>query len=245
MITLARILPKKMEKRKEEIIQNITDIKGRIKKACLAANRSPESVKLLLATKTVDPQYIRIAIESGETLIGENKVQEFVSKAESLSDLMYTRHFIGHLQTNKIKEVMKYAQNIQTMDSWPLVEALDKRLTTEGRVMDIMVQVNTSFESSKFGLSPDMVLVFIKKIMEIKTLNLVGLMTIGLFADTAEQARPSYVLLKELGDKINAEYPGILPIRELSMGMSGDLEVAIEEGATMIRVGSAIFGNRL
>jgi len=228
-----------------DILHNIEVIQSRIRHACEKAGREVSSVRLLLATKTVDPSRIRIAIEAGHTLIGENKVQEFASKAEELSDLKYERHFIGHLQSNKVKDVLKYAHVIQTVDSLSLVAELDKRLSDLGKVLDIMIQVNTSFEESKFGLAPEEVMAFINEVRNVKALNIIGLMTIGLFADTAEEARPSYKLLKTLGEEINAAYPNVELIRKYSMGMSGDLEVAIEEGATMIRVGSAVFGPRI
>ena len=227
-----------------DIKNNITAVVKRIENACLSCARDPKEVKLLLATKTVIPDKIKIAFEAGQTLIGENKVQEFASKADELSDLDYERHFIGHLQSNKVKEVLKYAHAIQTVDSLSLVSELDKRLTELGRKLDIMIQVNTSFEESKFGLAPEDVLAFVEEIINVKTLNIIGLMTIGLFADTAEEARPSYRLLKAIGEEINTTYPGEQYIKEYSMGMSGDLEVAIEEGATIVRIGSAIFGPR-
>ena len=234
-----------MNQIQSDILHNIEVIQSRIRHACEKAGREVSSVRLLLATKTVDPSRIRIAIESGHKLIGENKVQEFASKADELSDLDYERHFIGHLQSNKVKEVLKYAHAIQTVDSLSLVSELDKRLSDLGKVLDIMIQVNTSFEVSKFGLAPEEVKGFIAEVRNVKALNIIGLMTIGLFADTAEEARPSYKLLKTLGEEINAAYPNDELIREYSMGMSGDLEVAIEEGATMIRVGSAVFGPRI
>ena len=234
-----------MNQIQSDILHNIEVIQSRIRHACEKAGREVSSVRLLLATKTVDPSRIRMAIESGHTLIGENKVQEFASKADELSDLDYERHFIGHLQSNKVKEVLKYAHVIQTVDSLSLASELEKRLTELGRKLDIMIQVNTSFEESKFGLAPEDVLAFVEEIINVKTLNIIGLMTIGLFADTAEEARPSYRLLKAIGEEINATYPGEQYIKEYSMGMSGDLEVAIEEGATMVRVGSAVFGPRI
>lgn len=234
-----------MSQIQSDILHNIEVIQSRIRQACEKSSREASSVKLCLATKTVDPSRIRMAIEAGHTLIGENKVQEFASKADELSDLDYERHFIGHLQSNKVKEVLKYAHVIQTVDSLSLVSELDKRLSDLGKVLDIMIQVNTSFEESKFGLAPEEVKGFIAEVRNVKALNIIGLMTIGLFADTAEEARPSYKLLKTLGEEINAAYPNDELIREYSMGMSGDLEVAIEEGATMIRVGSAVFGPRI
>jgi pyridoxal phosphate enzyme (YggS family) len=228
-----------------DIINNISIIRNRMARACEKAGREIDSVRLLLATKTVTPDRIRIAIESGETLIGENKVQEFVVKNPELSDLKYERHFIGHLQTNKIKDIVKYdIRCVQSLDNIELMHKLDRRFLAEGRSLDVMVQVNTSFEESKFGLSPDKVTDFLKELKKYDTLKLKGFMTIGLFDSDAETVRPSYTRLRELRDRAISE--GIISpgSNELSMGMSNDLETAIAEGSTIVRVGSAIFGTR-
>lgn len=213
--------------------------------ACEKAGREAGSVRLLLATKTVAPDRIRTAIEAGETLIGENRIQEFAAKNPELSGLKYERHFIGHLQTNKIKDMLKYdVKCIQSLDSMELMHSLDRRLQSEGRSIDVMVQVNTSFEASKFGLNPGDVFSFLKELKKYDTLKLKGFMTIGLFDSDTEAVRRSYTRLREIRDRAISE--GIVPPEssELSMGMSSDLETAIEEGATIVRIGTAIFGTR-
>jgi pyridoxal phosphate enzyme (YggS family) len=228
-----------------DIINNIKIIRSRISLACAKAGRDADSVRLLLATKTVSADRIRVAIEAGETLTGENKIQEFAVKNQELSDLKYERHFIGHLQANKIKDIVRYEIGcIQSLESIDLMHKLDRRFLAEGRSIDVMVQVNTSFETSKFGLTPEDVAAFLKELKKYDTLKLKGFMTIGLFDSDAETVRPSYTRLRELRDRAISE--GIISpdSGELSMGMSSDLETAIEEGATMIRVGSAIFGTR-
>jgi pyridoxal phosphate enzyme (YggS family) len=228
-----------------EIINNIKNIRNRISLACKTAGRDVDSVRLLLATKTVSPDRIRVAIEAGETLLGENRIQEFAVKNPELSDLEYERHFIGHLQTNKINAVVKCnIKCIQSLDSVELIHKLDRRFQSEGRSIDVMVQVNTSFEASKFGLNPDEVFTFLKELGKYDTLKLRGFMTIGAFVSDAEIVRASYTRLKELRNRAISE--GIISPEssELSMGMSSDLETAIEEGATIVRVGSAIFGTR-
>jgi len=230
--------------RESEIRHNLAVIHERIRKACRDCNQAEEDVNLLLATKTVSPDDIRIAVEAGATLIGENKVQEFSSKADALADLCITRHFIGHLQRNKVKEVLRHVQCIQTIDNLALAEEVNKRAGAMGRSVEVMIQVNTSFEASKFGIAPENLPELAEQVRNMKNLTLIGLMTIGLNAEVIEDARPSYALLKELGEKLNDKYPE-KPIREYSMGMSGDLEIAIEEGATIIRVGSAVFGTRI
>jgi pyridoxal phosphate enzyme (YggS family) len=228
-----------------DIVNNIKNIRNRIALACERAGRDADSVKLLLATKTVTPDRVRIAIEAGETLLGENRIQEFAVKNPELSDLKYERHFIGHLQANKVKDIVKYGIDcVQSLDSVELIHLLDRRFQAEGRSLDVLVQVNTSFEASKFGLNPDEVFAFLEELKKYDTLKLKGFMTIGLFDSDAEAVRLSYMRLRELRDRAITE--GIIApeSRELSMGMSADLETAIEEGATIVRVGSAIFGKR-
>lgn len=226
------------------IATNLAHVKQRIKASCLKAGRAENEVRLLLATKTVPAEKIKEAIQAGGTLIGENKVQELKSKYPLLKDLNYEKHFIGHLQTNKIKDVLSYVSCIESVDQLGLAENLDRRLQSEGKKIDIFVQVNTSFEGSKFGAHPNDVDSLLKQIRRLNTLNIKGLMTIGLFDTDPERVRPSFFLLRQVRDR--AIENGLLSsaAKELSMGMSGDLETAIEEGATIVRVGAAIFGQR-
>lgn len=227
------------------IQHRLAEIKKRIENACINSGRNPDEVRLLLATKTVPAELIKIAIDGGETLLGENKVQELRDKDYLIGTTRAERHFIGHLQSNKVKDVLKYANCIQSVDRMSIVEALDKQLNKEGRALDIMVQVNTSFEDSKFGLSPENAIDFIREVSKIDTLRITGLMTIGLFSAENEKVRPSFTLLRNLKEEVIKDK--ILPesvFRHLSMGMSNDLETAIKEGATIVRVGTAIFGNR-
>lgn len=229
----------------ENILTNITRIRERIRRACIQCGRQPDEVQLLLATKTVPAAAIRTALEAGERLIGENKVQELRDKDAGLKGLDVERHFIGHLQSNKIKDVLKYTSCIQSIDRISLAEQLDKRLQAEGRCMDIYVQVNTSAETSKFGITPEQSIAFVKELSRFDTLRLKGLMTIGLLDADPEWRRPSLRLLRLVRNKImRAGIANVGPLG-LSMGMSGDMEMAIEEGATMVRIGTAIFGNRV
>lgn len=220
-------------------------IHQRIKRACIKGNREPNDVRLLLATKTVPAEKIALALQCGEILIGENKVQELKEKNEILSKYNPERHFIGHLQTNKVKDVLKYVNCIESVDRLDLVQRLDHRLQTEGRSLDILIQVNTSHENSKFGIEPQQALPFIKEVAKYDTLNIKGLMTIGLFSAENEKVRKCFRLLKEIKERVIAEDILNVKMHELSMGMSGDMETAIEEGATIIRVGTAIFGERI
>jgi pyridoxal phosphate enzyme (YggS family) len=228
------------------ILTNITQIKKRMALACEKSGRNPNEVRLLLAVKTVSAENIRIAIESGETLTGENKVQEVKEKFEQLKDIPHEKHFIGHLQTNKIKDILKYGVScIQSLDRMDLAEKLHQRLLFENKKMDVFIQVNTSAEESKFGISPEKAIEFTKQVAQFDTLNIKGLMTIGLFSAETEKVRECFRLLKNIQQQIINENIPNVEMKELSMGMSGDLETAIEEGATIIRVGTAIFGQRI
>ncbi len=223
------------------IIENLNFIKGRIRTAAEKSGRNPADIKLLLATKTVSAENIKIALRAGETLIAENKVQELKEKYELIKAIPHQTHFIGHLQTNKIKEVIKYSQCIQSIDRIELARKLQSRLEFEKKTIDILLQVNTSYEESKFGIEPDKALGLAQQVKQFDCLNIKGLMTIGLFSAETEQVRKCFRLLKQLQQQIlNKD----IPVHELSMGMSSDLETAIEEGATIVRVGTAVFGNR-
>lgn len=224
------------------IAGNIATIKSRIKNAAVRSGRDPNKIELLLATKTVSAEHIRIALETGETLIGENKVQELVQKAPLLQSVPHQAHFIGHLQTNKINKVIPYAHCIQSLDRMDLALKLQKRLEFENKSIEIFIQVNTSFEDSKFGVSPKKAVDLALQIKPLDRLHLKGLMTIGLFSAETEQVRKCFRLLRTIQDKMLQKD---IPVNELSMGMSGDLETAIEEGSTIIRAGTAIFGQRI
>ncbi|GAA4441136.1 YggS family pyridoxal phosphate-dependent enzyme [Ravibacter arvi] len=226
----------------QDIVHNLDVIHQRMKNACLQSGRPEDAVRLLLATKTVSEENLRFAVGQGEVLLGENRVQDGSRMAEKIKDLPVEWHFIGHLQTNKIKEVLRWATCIQSVDRTDLVEKLDQRLQFEQRKTDVFVQVNTSYEPSKFGVEPEKALDLIREVMRYDTLNLKGLMTIGLFSAEAERVRKCFQVLA--GIRNQALELGFEHL-ELSMGMSGDLEIAIEEGATIIRVGTAIFGPRV
>lgn len=229
---------------KNDIIFNLIKVHQRIENACRNAGRNPDEVQLLLATKTVPAKQIRIAVEAGETLMGENKMQELRDKDFELKYLPVERHFIGHLQTNKVKDVLKYVTCIQSLDRLSLADELHKQLHNQNRKLDVFVQVNTSYEESKFGLAPENVLSFIKKIKNYETLNIKGLMSIGLLDVEKEKMIPSLRLLRTVRDEIYAEEIEGLQDLKLSMGMSQDLELAIAEGSNMVRIGTSIFGNR-
>jgi pyridoxal phosphate enzyme (YggS family) len=231
---------------KEDLLHNLEIINQRIKNACEKAGRNADEVKLLLATKTVSAERIKLALENGETLIAENKVQELKEKYEDLKDIPHENHFIGHLQTNKIKDILKYdVRCVQSLDRLDLAEKLHQRLVMEGKTMDVLIQVNTSDEESKFGIHPDFAIDLVKKVSEFDTLKIKGLMTIGLFSAETEKVRTCFKILKNLQQEIIQQNIPNVEMKELSMGMSSDLETAIEEGSTIVRVGTAVFGARI
>ncbi len=229
----------------ETILSNIIQIKNRIAAACEKSGRNPEEVKLLLATKTVSAENIKIALDAGYTLIGENKVQEVKQKYEHLKDIPHHKHFIGHLQTNKIKDILRYGVTcVESLDRIDLAEKLHQRLLAENKAMDVFIQVNTSAEESKFGLAPEDAISFTEQVAQFDTLRIKGLMTIGLFSAETHKVRACFKILKNIQQQIIQKNIPNVQMQELSMGMSADLETAIEEGATIIRVGTAIFGQR-
>ncbi|KTC44322.1 hypothetical protein AO262_17800 [Pseudomonas fluorescens ABAC62] len=229
----------------EDFRRNLAAVQQRITDACRRVGRDPASVRLLPVSKTFDEAHLRLAYAAGCRLLGENKVQEAQRKAQAMSELHDLQwSVIGHLQTNKAKQVARFASEFQALDSLRVAEALDHRLQIEGRQMDVFVQVNTSGEASKYGLAPEDVAAFIAALPAFPALRVRGLMTLALFSADVVRVRPCFVRLRELRDRLLADVPPGVSLEELSMGMSGDFEIAIEEGATVVRVGQAIFGAR-
>lgn len=227
---------------KNSIENNLAIILERIEKACVASNRNTEDVQLLLATKTVSAENIKIALHKNQTLIGENKIQEIKEKHPDLKGVKHQKHFIGHLQTNKVKDLLKYNVDcLQSLDRIRLAEKLQNRLELEDKTIDAYLQFNTSYEESKFGMNPENALQFALEVQKFDRINIKGLMTIGLFSAEEEKVRKCFKLLKNIQTKL---LDNGFSVNELSMGMSGDLEIAIQEGATIVRVGTAIFGKR-
>jgi len=225
-----------------EITANLAHINGRIAAACAACGRDPASVRLLPVSKTVPAERLHFAYDAGIRLLGENKVQEAYDKWQKLSDLAGLEWaVIGHLQSNKVKYVARFAAEFQALDSLDIAEALDRRLQQEGRSLDVFIQINTSDEPQKYGMTPDAADAFIRALPAYSALRPRGLMTLALFSDDHEAVRRCFIRLRELRDRLQQQNPAVA---ELSMGMSGDFELAIAEGATTVRVGQAIFGAR-
>lgn len=229
----------------EDFRRNLAAVQARIAAACQRAGRDPADVCLLPVSKTKTEACIRACYAAGCRLFGENKPQEAYRKWEATTDLVDLRwSVIGHLQTNKAKLVARFAAEFQALDSLRVAEALERRLQAEGRGLDVLVQVNTSGEASKYGLPPDEVAVFLRELPAFSALRVRGFMTLALLSAEAARVRRCFVLLRELRDRLRQEVPDGIALDELSMGMSGDYEIAIEEGATTVRVGQAIFGAR-
>lgn len=217
------------------------EVRQRVDVACEAVGRDPSEVSILPVSKTFAPDVIRKAVELGLHRFGENKVQEIRHKFEPLADCAIDWVMIGHLQTNKAKEVARLASEVQSLDRLELAEALHKRLQIEDRVLDVLVQVKTSREETKYGLRPDELPAFLDKMRQFDTLRVRGLMTLAMHSDDAAIVRACFRQLRELRDAATARGHAV---SRLSMGMSGDFPLAIAEGATEVRIGTALFGER-
>ena len=220
--------------------ENLLSVLEKIEKAARKAGRDPKEVKLVAVSKTVEVARIREAIEAGVTVLGENYVQEAQKKIEEIGKFV-SWHFIGHLQSNKAKYAVRLFDMIHSVDSIPLAEELNRRADQVGQLMRVMIEVNLSKEATKFGTDEEELLNLAIRIQDLKYLSLEGLMTMPPYFDSPEMSRPYYVALRDLKEKMAG---GGVPLQELSMGMSNDFEIAIEEGATFVRVGTAIFGPR-
>jgi PLP dependent protein len=224
--------------------QNLEIVKGDIKNACEKANRDTDNVILIGVTKTVDIPVIEEAIELGVTHVGENKPQELVRKYEAIGDKVKW-HLIGTLQTNKVKYIVDKVHMIHSLDRKSLCDEIEKRAQGIDRVINCLVQVNISNEESKHGLSKEDVIPFIKDVStNYKNIKIKGLMTMAMNSDNPEETRWVFKELKALSNEIKNLNIENVDIDYLSMGMSNDFKIAIEEGSNMVRVGTSIFGER-
>jgi len=222
------------------IKENLLKVMVRIEEAARRARRDPGGIKLVAVSKTVEPARIKEAIEAGVSVLGENYVQEARKKIEEIGRSV-AWHFIGHLQSNKAKSAIHLFDMIHSVDSLPLAKELNRRAEQENRTVKTLVEVNLSQEATKFGTDEEKLFELVQAMLQLNHLSLEGLMTMPPYFDDPERGRPYYMKMRELREKMVQE--GI-PIKELSMGMSNDFEIAIEEGATYVRVGTAIFGAR-
>jgi pyridoxal phosphate enzyme (YggS family) len=225
------------------VAENLSAVKERIAKAAARVGRDPERVTLVAVTKTMPVERIREAIDAGHRVFGENRVQEAQAKVQDLGrDVQW--HLIGHLQRNKVKFVCDLFDLIESVDSLPLAQEINSRAARHGTVMPILIQVNIGDETTKSGVDVSETLALVQQVAALPHVGVRGLMCVPPAVEIAEHARPYFVQLRTLAEQIASEHIPNVAMAELSMGMSHDFEVAIEEGATMVRVGSAIFGPR-
>ena len=226
-----------------DIAANIEKIKQRIAAACSRAGRDPHSVELMAVTKTVSTERILQAVDAGITLLGENYVQEAREKQELLGGSA-RMHLIGHLQTNKAKYAVRLFDCVHSVDRLELAQELNKRAKAVNRILDILIEVNVSGEQTKNGVSRAQARELIGRVAGLENLFVRGLMTMAPYSDDPETSRPYFQALRQLRDDIAREEIPRVQMAELSMGMTDDFEVAIEEGSTIVRIGRAIFGAR-
>lgn len=219
-------------------------VKNRIQTAARACGRNPVTIRLVVVSKTVPTERVRQAIQAGATILGENYVQEARTKFNDLATTPVSWHFIGHLQSNKAKYAVRLFDLIHSVDTLKLARELDKQSRKINKIQEILIQVNISEEASKSGVNVKDTLTLLKDISRLENLSIKGLMTMPPYFNAPEKVRPYFTALRNLRDRL--EQQGLLNVglNELSMGMTGDFEVAIQEGATLVRIGTAIFGDR-
>lgn len=228
----------------ETIQSRLKRVNDRITEAALACGRDPKAVKLVAVSKTVPADRVSAAINAGVTDLGENYVQEAREKIEALGRETVSWHFIGHLQSNKAKYAVKLFDLIHSVDSLKLAKELDRRARALGKVQKVLVQVNISGEATKSGIETEQAMALVGQMARLDNLAICGLMTMPPYFNSPEKVRPYFRALKDLYDLIRTEAIRHVSMAELSMGMTGDFEAAIQEGATLVRIGTAIFGER-
>ena len=225
------------------ITENLSMVENKIAAACKRAGRERDEVKLIAVSKTQPVEAIREAIEYGINSFGENRVQELREKTEIIKDNL-DWHLIGHLQTNKVKYVVGKVSLIHSLENIRLAEALDKEAAKLGITVDVLAEINVAKEASKFGVNPEDAENFIREVSKFPNINIKGLMTVAPYTDISEENRKYFRQLKKIMVDLNSKNIHNVNMNVLSMGMTGDYEVAIEEGATLVRVGTGIFGSR-
>ena len=225
------------------ITENLSMVENKIAAACKRAGRERDEVKLIAVSKTQPVEAIREAIEYGINSFGENRVQELREKTEIIKDNL-DWHLIGHLQTNKVKYVVGKVSLIHSLENIKLAEALDKEAAKLGITVDVLAEINVAKEASKFGVNPEDAENFIREVSKFPNINIKGLMTVAPYTDISEENRKYFRQLKKIMVDLNSKNIHNVNMNVLSMGMTGDYEVAIEEGATLVRVGPGIFGSR-
>lgn len=219
-------------------------VKERIKETAVACKRPVASIRLVAVSKTMPAEVVREAIEAGVTDLGENYIQEAKEKVNALVTYPVTWHFIGHLQSNKAKYAVRLFDLIHSVDSLKLAKELDKYAKKNDKIQPILIQVNVAKEDSKSGVYVEDTVQLLREVSRLENISVKGLMTMPPYFNAPEKVRPFFAALRELRDQIKKEVIPNISLDELSMGMTGDFEAAIEEGATMVRIGTAIFGDR-
>ena len=227
-----------------DLRNRLETVKERIQKAADASRRPMASIRLVAVSKTMPVDVVKEAIEAGVTDLGENYIQESKNKINTLATYPVTWHFIGHLQSNKSKYAVRLFDVIHSVDSLKLAMELDKYAGKIGKVQDILIQVNVAKEDSKSGVYIEDTLQLLQEVSRLENLSVKGLMTMPPFFNAPDKVRPYFAALRNLRDQITKKAIPNISMEELSMGMTGDFEAAIEEGATMVRIGTAIFGER-
>lgn len=225
---------------REALEERIADVYRRITEACQRVGRKSSEVKLVAVSKEISADQIKDALAAGLRAFGENRVQDFMKKYEVLGDQVEW-HFIGHLQRNKAKYLIGKVKIIHSLDNIRLAATLNRLSEVQGHPWQVLVQVNVSGEATKFGIAPSELSDFLDELRDMKGIKVCGLMTIAPYCEEPEEVRPVFRQLRELKEKMEQEKPW-LELKHLSMGMSNDFEVAVEEGATLVRIGSALFG---
>ncbi|MDI6602199.1 MAG: YggS family pyridoxal phosphate-dependent enzyme [Thermoanaerobacteraceae bacterium] len=226
------------------IKENIEKLRYDIDEVCNEIGTNPDTIKIIAVTKNVNIENIREAITCGMSNLGENRVQEFLNKFPIICDNNVKWHLIGHLQTNKVKHVVGSVCLIQSVDSIKLTQEIDKKARELNIIQDILVEVKTSFEETKFGISIDSLNKVLDEISGLSNIKVKGLMTIAPKVDNEDEARPYFKIAYDLFDRLKSVNQSNIKMEYLSMGMSGDYKAAIKEGSNMIRIGTAIFGER-
>jgi pyridoxal phosphate enzyme (YggS family) len=227
----------------DDIAKNISNVKKRIEEAALRSGRNPEDIRLVAVSKKISTEKIEAAISTGADIFGENYIQESQTKIEQLGKKV-AWHFIGHLQSNKAKLAVDLFDLIHSVDSLHLAERLSTEAAKNNRVIKILVQVNISGEETKHGINPEKITGLLGNMSALTHLHVCGLMTMPPWSQNPEDARPYFASLRQLRDNLESENLKDVSLDELSMGMSSDFEIAIEEGSTLVRVGTSIFGAR-
>lgn len=223
------------------IAENLENVREQIAKAAAKAGRSAQDVELVAISKTHDAEKVREAIEAGQTLFGESRVQEARVKIPELPSNLHW-HFVGHLQKNKIRHALPLFEMIHSLDSLALAQDINRIAEEEGLHPRVLLEVNVAGEGSKFGFTPEKLRAELESLLALSRLSILGLMTIPPIAEEADASRKYFVALRELRDQLQTEFH--VDLAQLSMGMTNDYTVAAEEGATLVRVGTAVFGER-